>query len=137
MQVFIDSNILIYAQDKDAGERHQRARDLIRNLWESRELPAISVQVLQEIHVNLVRKGISIEESARRVSRYLSWRVVENTKDLFCRSLEIQKNHQLSYWDSIVVAAAHRSQALELWTEGLTAGQSFDGVTVVNPLSDK
>jgi predicted nucleic acid-binding protein len=137
MQIFIDSNILIYAQDVDAGEKHHRAQELMRNLWASREVPAISVQVLQETHVNLVRKGISVEESARRVSRYLSWRVVENTKDLFCRSLEIQKNHQLSYWDSIVVAAAQRSQATELWTEDLNTGQSFDGVTVVNPLSDK
>ncbi len=134
MQVFIDSNILIYAQDVDAGDRHQHAKALIRDLWTSRKLPAISVQVLQETHVNLMRKGIAAEESARRVSRYLSWRVVENTKDLFCRSLELQQSHQLSYWDALIVAAAQRSQAIELWTEDLNSGQSFDGLTVVNPL---
>ncbi|MBC9868214.1 MAG: PIN domain-containing protein [Opitutae bacterium] len=134
MQVFIDSNILIYAQDVDAGDRHEQARALIRDLWKSRKLPAISVQVLQETHVNLIRKGVAIEESARRVSRYLSWRVVENTKDLFCRSLELQQSHRLSFWDAMIVAAAQRSQALELWTEDLNPGQSFDGLTVVNPL---
>ncbi len=134
MQVFIDSNILIYAQDVDAGDRHEQARALIRDLWKSRKQPAISVQVLQETHVNLIRKGVAIEESARRVSRYLSWRVVGNTKDLFCRSLELQQSHRLSYWDAMIVAAAQRSQALELWTEDLNPGQSFDGLTVVNPL---
>ena len=134
MQVFIDSNILIYAQDVDAGDRHLHAVELIRDLWKSRKLPAISVQVLQETHVNLVCKGVAIEESARRVSRYLSWRVVENSKELFCRSLEIQQNHRLSYWDAMIVAAAQRSQANELWTEDLNPGQSFDGLTVVNPL---
>ena len=134
MQVFIDSNILIYAQDVDAGDRHEQAKALIRDLWKSRQLPAISVQVLQETHVNLIRKGVAIEESARRVSRYLSWRVVENTKDLFCRSLELQQSHRLSFWDAMIVAAAQRSQALELWTEDLNPGQSFDGLTVVNPL---
>ncbi len=134
MQVFIDSNILIYAQDVDAGDRHEQAKALIRDLWKSRQLPAISVQVLQETHVNLIRKGVAIEESARRVSRYLSWRVVENTKDLFCRSLELQQSHRLSFRDAMIVAAAQRSQALELWTEDLNPGQSFDGLTVVNPL---
>jgi predicted nucleic acid-binding protein len=102
----------------------------------SRDIPAVSVQVLQETHVNLIRKGIDLEESVRRVSRYLSWRVVENTKELFCRSLDLQRNHQLSYWDSLIVAAAQRSQATELWTEDLNLGQSFDGLTVVNPLVD-
>ncbi len=134
MQVFIDSNILIYAQDVDAGDRHQHAKALIRDIWKSRKLPAISVQVLQETHVNLIRKGVTTEESARRVSRYLSWRVVENTRDLFCRSLELQQGHRLSYWDAMIVAAAQRSQAIELWTEDLNPGQSFDGLTVVNPL---
>ena len=133
MQVFIDSNILICAQDVDAGDRHEQAKALIRDLWKSRQLPAISVQVLQETHVNLIRKGVAIEESARRVSRYLSWRVVENTKDLFCRSLVLQQSHRLSFWDAMIVAAAQRSQALELWTEDLNPGQSFDGLTVVNP----
>lgn len=82
----------------------------------------------------MLRKGIAVDESARRVSRYLSWRVVENTKDLFRRSLELQQNHQLSYWDALIVAAAQRSQAMELWTEDLNPGQSFDGLVVVNPL---
>ncbi len=134
MQLFIGSNILIYAQDADAGEKHEQAKKLIRGLWTSRDVPAISVQVLQETHVNMLRKGISPENSARRVSRYLSWRVVENTKDLFSRSLTLQQSHQISYWDALIVAAAQRSQARELWTEDLNAGQLFDGVKVVNPL---
>ena len=134
MQVFIDSNILIYAQDADAGLKHARARELLRNLWTSRNIPAVSVQVLQETHVNFLRKGISLEESARRVSRYLSWRVVANTTDLFSRSLQLQQRYQLSYWDAMIIAAAQRSQAIELWTEDLNPGQAFDGVTVVNPL---
>lgn len=135
MQVFIDSNILIYAHDIDAGEKHDRARRLIGGLWRSRDVPAISVQVLQEMHVNLLRKGIGMEASARRVSRYLSWRVVDNSKDLFIRSIAIQQRYKLSYWDAMIVAAAQRSQARELWTEDLNVGQSFDGVVVFNPLS--
>jgi len=134
MQVFIDSNILVYAHDGEAGGKHRKARQLLAGIWRDRQFPALSVQVLQEVHVNLVRKGIPIDESAERVSRYLAWRVVENSKALFRRALEIQQRWQLSFWDSSIVAAAQRAQAVELWSEDLSTGQEFDGLKVVNPL---
>ncbi len=49
MTVFLDTNILIYAHDEDAGERHQKARQLVDRLREEKELPFISIQVLQEM----------------------------------------------------------------------------------------
>ena len=84
--------------------------------------------------MNLVRKGTSVEDSGRRVSRYLQWRVVENSKALFENSLEIQRRWQLSFWDASIVAAGLRAQATELWTEDLTVGQRFEGMVVRNPL---
>jgi predicted nucleic acid-binding protein len=98
-------------------------------------MPAVSIQVLQEMHVNLVRKGTAIDVSAALVARYLSWRVVENGKEVFRRSLEIQRRWQLSYWDSLIVAAALRAQAKELWTEDLNTDQVIEGMSIRNPLS--
>ncbi len=132
--VFIDSNILVYAHDEDAGAKRTKAKELIGSFWRRREVPSVSVQVLQEVHVNLVRKGVSQDESAARVSRYLQWRVIENTRALFLRSLEIQQRWQLSHWDALIVAAAVAAQASELWTEDLNEGQLIEGVVVRNPL---
>ncbi|MCC5806380.1 MAG: PIN domain-containing protein [Opitutales bacterium] len=132
--VFIDSNILVYAHDEDAGPKRAAAKELIGGFWRRRETPSVSVQVLQEVHVNLVRKGVSQDESAARVSRYLQWRLIENTRALFLRSLEIQQRWQLSYWDALIVAAAAASQAAELWTEDMNDGQLIEGVVVRNPL---
>lgn len=134
MNVFIDSNILVYAHDAEAGDRHEKARSLIADIWEKRRIPALSVQVLQEVHVNLVRKKTPVDEAARRVSRYLQWRVVDNSKALFLRSLEIQQRWQLSFWDSSIVAAALQSQAGELWSEDLNEGQVIEGMVFRNPL---
>jgi predicted nucleic acid-binding protein len=134
MGVFIDSNILVYAWDADAGEKHARARALIQDIWRRRRFPSVSIQVLQEVHGNLVRKGTCVEESGRRVSRYLRWRVVENTRTLFESELQIQRRWQLSLWEASSVAAGLRAQAAELGTEDLTEGQRFEGMVVLNPL---
>ena len=134
VDIFLDTNILIYVHDLDAGDKHTKAVQLIRGFWEHREIPAVSIQVLQEMHVNLVRKKVPLEESAQTVCSYLAWRVIDSTKPLLQRALVVQQRWQLSYWDAAVVAAAQQAGAHELWTEDLTAGQDFGGVLVVNPL---
>ena len=133
-EIFIDSNVFVYAHDREAGQRHIRAKDLIESLWQERRMPWLSVQVLQEVHVNLVKKGIAVEHSARIVSRYLSWRVVDNTRQLFQQALGVQQRWKLSFWDSMIVAAAQRANVPELWSEDLNEGQDYGGVRVVNPL---
>ena len=45
--VFVDTNILIYAHDTDAGPKRERAIAALKGLWESGN-GRLSVQVLQE-----------------------------------------------------------------------------------------
>jgi predicted nucleic acid-binding protein len=132
--VFIDTNILVYAHDRDAGEKHVRARELIEGFWRDRAVPCLSVQVLQELHVNLVRKGVQSDTSAEIVKRYLSWRVLDNTRHLFQQALSVQQRWRTSFWDALIVAAAQRAGVSTLWSEDLGAGQDYGGVRVVNPL---
>ena len=132
--VFVDTNVLVYAHDRDAGEKHVKAARLIAGFWERRERPSVSIQVLQELHVNLVRKGIAPDRSAQIVSRYLSWRVVGNTRHLLRQAFAEQQRWQLSFWDSLILAAARRASVSTLWSEDLNTGQDFDAITVVNPL---
>jgi predicted nucleic acid-binding protein len=47
--IFIDTNILFYAHDCDAGDKHLKASQLISEIWTDRKVPTISVQVLQEL----------------------------------------------------------------------------------------
>jgi predicted nucleic acid-binding protein len=53
--VFVDSNILIYAHDADAGAKRASAVEALRQLWDSGG-GRMSVQVLQEFYVNVTRK---------------------------------------------------------------------------------
>jgi predicted nucleic acid-binding protein len=52
---FVDTNVLVYAHDRSAGEKHLRARALLAELWDS-QAGCLSIQVLQEFYVNITRK---------------------------------------------------------------------------------
>lgn len=132
--IFVDTSILVHAHDRQAGERHERARGLIDGLWERREVPGISVQVLQELHVNLVRKGVDVEESGVIVSRYFAWQVVDNSRALLREALRVQARRQLSFGNALILAAAQRVGVSVCWSEDFSEGRDYGGVRVVNPL---
>ena len=75
VKTFVDSNVLIYAHDADAGSKPRIAADRLRKLWES-GAGLLSTQVLQEFYVNVTRKIASplAAGAAREVVRdYAAW----------------------------------------------------------------
>lgn len=62
---FLDTNILIYAHDADAGDRHWRAKAVVKTLWESGQ-GMLSTQVLSEFYVNVTRKIPSHSQCSTR-----------------------------------------------------------------------
>lgn len=130
---FIDTNILLYAYDLDAPRKRAVARSIIAQAWMEPRSCAISVQVLQEFHVNFIRKGNPDLEAAALIDDFCHWAVIDNTLSLFRSGMELKARWQLSLWDSMILAAAHASGARELFTEDLNHGQDYGGVRCVNP----
>jgi predicted nucleic acid-binding protein len=136
---FVDTNILIYAHDSAAGEKHVRAKALVEELWENRS-GAVSTQVLQELAVNLRRKAEKpLDAKATRdiIADYLAWQVVVNGGDSILEALELEARYQLSFWDALVVHAAQVAGAEILYSEDLSDGQRYGTVTVKNPLTSR
>jgi predicted nucleic acid-binding protein len=131
--VFIDTNLLVYAHDTDAGEKHATAQGLISDMWMEDQWPCLSVQVLQELFVNLTRKGVPGSEAESIVSDYSGWRVVENSVDLLHMAFREHARWGLSFWDSLIVAAARKVGCRRLLSEDLSPEQDYDGISVVNP----
>lgn len=135
MPSFADTNVLIYAEDRDAKGKHLVARDLILRLWDSRE-GVLSIQVLEEFYVNVTRKlkkPLSLGKARGIVEEYLTWTVVDGTGRMLLDAMELQQKAQLSFWDAMVVQAAIDAGCDRLYTEDLNAGQRFGPVTIVNP----
>jgi predicted nucleic acid-binding protein len=134
---FVDTNILMYAHDRAAGEKHLRARALVEQLWDSRS-GAVSTQVLQELAVNLRRtakKPLDAKATRDIIADYLAWHVVVNGGDSILEALELEARYQLSFWDALVVQAAQVAGAEILYSEDLSDGQRYGTVRVKNPLT--
>ena len=131
--VFVDTNVLLYALDEADPAKQAAARAWRTALWKSRK-GRTGFQVLQEFYVNVQRKWPSAVEQARaEVRDLLAWHPVAVDAALLERGWKIQDRYRISFWDAMIVAAARASSCRYLLTEDLQAGQSLDGVTIVNP----
>ena len=83
---------------------------------------AISVQVLQELHVNFEKRGISHADAAQIIRDCSSWPVVDDSLDLLQKALDEQDRRQVSLWDALILAATRASGVAELVTEDLDHG---------------
>lgn len=134
-KVFVDTNVLLYAHDLDAGGRHDRAATAIRQLWEDGGA-IISIQVLQEFYVNVTRKianPLPAAEARRLIETYQAWQVESPDTAAVLRASEIQERNQLSFWDAMIVATACQGGARVLLSEDLNHSQVIEGIRVENP----
>ena len=133
-KAFVDSNILIYAHDVDAGRKRYVAKVLLRYLWLART-GVLSVQVLHEFYVNVTRKirtPLSKVEARRVVGTYMAWCLEPDSGDVN-EAFRIEDEASISFWDALIVATAARSGATRVLSEDLNPGQIISGVTVINP----
>lgn len=133
--VFVDTNILVYASDPKAGEKHIRATRALERLWDE-QTGRVSVQVLQEFYVTATQKLKTPRASAREVVQiYAPWVQYPTTPKTILRASGLAESTRLSFWDALIIASAEQVDASLLYTEDLNAGQTISGVKIVNPLS--
>lgn len=135
MPFFVDTNVLVYARDSSQGTKQERANAWIRHLWETADA-RVSVQVLQEYYVTVTKKlrpGLGPEEARADIEDLIAWRPVESRPALLDAAWTIEDRFEISFWDALIVAAAHEAGCSHLLTEDLSTGMDFDGVRVVDP----
>ena len=137
--VLVDTNILMYAHDSDAGPKRERSIQSIRPLWEA-ETGRLSVQVLQEFYVNVTRKlatPVATATAREIVNTYGSWVREAITTDTIVRATHIAEMAQISFRDALIVASAEQAGAAQIYTEDLNDGQTIAGILIVNPLAQR
>lgn len=132
---FVDTNVLVYAYDRDAGDKHRVAQELLSALWADR-LGTLSIQVLQEFWWTVTRKlpkPLGVRMAREVMATYRAWPVFRPSVDDVLAATEIEERHQLAFWDALIVLSAERSGATILLSEDLSHGERIGGVTVSNP----
>jgi len=134
---FVDTNVLIYAHDQSAGEKHLRARALLADLWNDSN-GCLSVQVLQEFYVNITRKVARPldPDTARQIVADLGrWTMHAPAVADVLDAIALQQRYQLSFWDAMIVTSALQLKCDVLWSKDLNDGQTFGSLRVTNPFA--
>jgi predicted nucleic acid-binding protein len=134
-RIFVDTNILIYAHDVSAGDKHAAAKNLIEDLWE-KNTGCLSIQVMQEFYVSVTLKvplPLNALEATEIIRDLAYWRVHEPKIEDVLNAIELQGHHQISFWDAMIVQSALQLECNLMWSEDLNPGQVYDSVKLVNP----
>lgn len=132
---FFDTNVLLYLYSRAEPAKQQRAKDLFREHAFAGSV-LISTQVVQEFYaagsgkLKLPRRELTLA-----VHAFLELPLVTVSAAHIRRALELEEQHGISFWDSLILAAAEAGGAEVLYTEDLNHGQRYGSVLVRNPFA--
>jgi predicted nucleic acid-binding protein len=135
-RTFVDTNVLIYAHNLDAGTKHEIAKTVLHELWSER-IGIVSVQVLQEFYVNVTRKiptPLSKNSARLVVDSYGIW-CIETTPAEISAAFRIEDESRIDFWDAMIVSSAVKGGASRILSEDLSAGQRIAGILIENPFA--
>ncbi len=131
----LDTNILVYAADATAGDRHEQAYELM--LRAARRDCILTVQALAEFYSVVTRKGLAGHAEAEAQVR--DWRSIfpatAADSDALVQAIGLSHSRRLSFWDAMLVTAAAAAGCRYVLSENMHGGGRFAGVTVLSPFA--
>jgi len=134
MNIFFDTNVLIYIHDQRFEYKREIARRIyLRHLYEKSIV--ISTQVLQEFYTILTSKikQVPPKQAEALTAQLAQLHVVSIQPSHVLEAISLHVRHKLSFWNSLILIAAKAANARLVLSEDLGHGQIYDGVRVENP----
>ncbi len=129
----LDTNILIYAIDRDAGQKHHLSKKLISAaaLCDC----VLTLQTLGEFFFATTRKNLlDPSDTIRFLDSFQKvFDTVSATSSSLHEAIDIIKNHQISFWDAMQFSTAKQAGCVALLSEDLQDDWRYSGLTVINP----
>lgn len=136
-RVLVDTNILVYAYDLDAGEKRAKAQEIIYGLWQNEE-GVLTTQVLAEFFVTITKKVknlLSFAEARQIIDDYKNgWSVFATTPETVLKAIQGVEQYSLSFWDSMIWASAVLNGVPIIYSEDMQHEQLIEGIRIENPL---
>ena len=133
---FLDTDVFVYSFDGSAPQKAQRAAQLIRRAIATRK-GIVSYQVVQEFF-NVALRRFAQPMAVTDAEQYLATvfrplLAIHSSPALYAGALRLSGMHSLSWYDSLIVAAAIEGGSALLYSEDLQHGQRFGSLRVENP----
>ncbi len=137
--VLVDTNVLVYAYDRSEPHKQQRALETLDHLVRH-DAGVLSTQVLAEFFVTVTRKlraPLTVAETVDRLEHLVqAWNVVSVSPMVILEAARGVRDHQFSFWDAQIWAAARLNQIPLIFSEDFHTGSTVEGVTFINPFAD-
>lgn len=132
-KTFVDTNVVVYANDRADEQKQERALAVVTDLMRSGR-GVISTQVLMEYTAVAFRKLGQPREAVTRQTLVLErLEVVGVTGELIRTGHQLAEEHGLSFWDGVIVAAAAVARCDRIVSENFEGERRYAGMVVVNP----
>lgn len=137
MRIALDTNVLVYAEGVNGGDRSAMVHRLLSDFGEREEEVIIPVQALAELFVVLTRKAKWPAATAR--AAVLEWHdayaCAETSSSVLLDAIELAVAHRFGLWDAIMLAGAAQAGCRLLLSEDMQDGFTWRGVTIRNPFA--
>ena len=133
MRFSLDTNVLVYALDRQAGARHAIGKTVVER---ANAVDAVlTMQGFGELFNVLTRKIRQPPRQARAdVERYrAAFPIVAADERCLVQAMDAVVDHTLSFWDALLLTTVANAGCRFLLSEDLQDGRAFAGVTIVNP----
>jgi predicted nucleic acid-binding protein len=133
--VFVDTNVLVYAEDVSEPDKKAQCHEWLKALWSAR-VGRVSTQVLNEYYVAVTQKipkkltQGDARAKVRRMQQWEPWHVDHQTVET---AWAMEARYGFHYWDALIIASASHAGCRWLLTEDLQHDQQIGTLTVVNP----
>ncbi len=130
---FFDTNVLVYADDKAAPAKQRRAVELVAEHRRA-GTGVVSMQVLQEYFVTVTRKlSVDPRVARRKIELLAEFDVAAPGVADILAAVDLHRLHGFSFWDALILRAAHQAGCTVLFSENMQEAREVDGVRIVNP----
>lgn len=134
-KIFVDTNIIVYSRDASEKLKQPIAREYLEKLWRD-QTGVISIQVLNEYYVTVTKKlkpGLSQKDAWEDICALMAWVPLPIDMTVLHQAKLIEEKYIISWWDSMIVAAAKIGGCKTIYSEDLSNGQIIEGIKIVNP----
>ncbi|HEX9638541.1 MAG TPA: PIN domain-containing protein [Acidobacteriota bacterium] len=130
---FVDSNVLVYLDDRAASTKREQAEGLVRRLAETRQ-GVLSTQVLAEYFAAAVGKlGVPAEHARAKVAALEVFEIGRPSFDDLLAAIDLHRLHGFHIWDALIVRMALVARCSVLYSEDFQDDRRIDGLRIVNP----
>ena len=134
----IDTNILVYAIDKQEGSKNLKAKELINRCWQGKDNFVVSAQNLAEfVFVSTTKAKLDFEQAKVMVGfiiEFVGFIKINYSAETVLSAIDIADEFKMSFWDSLLAATMRENGIFNIYTEN-AKDFKMPWIKAVNPFT--